>query len=60
MSEQNVRRVLRMIAEDAEKDIREFDGKPFNGKTVAELFGYHGASIAALAQIVESLIPEEN
>ena len=44
--------VLKMIANDMEKDAKSFDGKPFNGKTVAEHFGYQGAAIAALANII--------
>jgi len=48
--------VLKMIEEDMENDAREFDGKPFNGKTVAEYFGNQGAAIAALARIVRKTI----
>ncbi len=56
--------VLELIAEDVENDASDFDGKPFNGRTVAEYFGNHGAAIAALAEIVKSHIeshptPEE-
>lgn len=53
------REVLRMIAADAEADARDFDGKPFTGKNVAEYFGYHGAAIASLAKILETLLPED-
>jgi hypothetical protein len=52
--------VLEMIAKDAENDATEFDGKPFNGKTVAEYFGNQGAAIAALANILKSLIEAES
>ena len=48
-----------MKAEDAKKDARAFDGKPFDGKTVAEYFGNHGAAIAALATIVKELVKKE-
>ena len=41
-------KVLGQIAEDMRKD-----AKNFNGRTVAEYFGYHGAAIAALANILE-------
>ena len=51
--------VLEAIAKDMEDDARNFDGKPFNGKTVAEYFGNQGAAIAALADIVKSLITAE-
>lgn len=47
--------VCREIAADMENDATAFDGKPFNGRTVAEYFGNHGAAIAALAKIVEGL-----
>ncbi len=48
--------ILRMIAEDMKSDAKNFDGKPFNGKTVAEYFGNQGAAIAALAKIMISIL----
>lgn len=48
--------VLDMIAKDMEEDAKKFDGKPFDGKTVAEYFGNQGAAIASLAMIVKDLI----
>jgi hypothetical protein len=48
------------IAADAKKDAADFDGQPFTGKTVGTYFGYHGASIAALADICKELINELN
>ena len=51
--------ILEMIQKDMENDAKKFDGKPFNGKTVAEYFGNQGAAIAALARIVSSVIKEE-
>lgn len=51
-------KILHMIAEDMKNDAREFDGKPFNGKTVAEYFGYQGAAIASIAKILSSFIEE--
>ena len=50
--------VLATIQKDMENDAKEFDGKLFNGKTVAEYFGNQGAAIAALARIVASIIKE--
>ena len=44
--------VLDMIIADMKADAEKFDGRPFNGKTVAEYFGNQGAAIAALARIV--------
>ena len=41
-------------------DAKNFDGRPFNGKTVAEYFGNQGAAIAALADMIkEGLIKHE-
>lgn len=48
--------ILNTIAEDMKNDAEKFDGKPFNGKTVAEYFGNQGAAIAALANIVKSIL----
>ena len=53
MTEQKIN-VLEMIAKDMENDAKAFDGRPFNGKTVAEYFGNQGAAIAALANIIKS------
>lgn len=52
-------RVLKTIADDMESDAKRFDGKPFDGKTVAEYFGCQGAAIAALADIVKEILEEE-
>lgn len=51
--------ICEQIAEDAKNDATQFDGKPFNGKTVAEYLGNHGASIAALANLVKSILEEK-
>ncbi len=48
--------VLDMIAEDMKNDAKNFDGKPFNGRTVAEYFGHQGAAIAALAKTLKSIV----
>ena len=53
-----ISKVLDTISDDMKNDAIEFDGKPFNGKTVAEYFGYQGAAIAALAGIVKKIISE--
>lgn len=49
-------KVLKMIADDMKNDAKNFDGQPFNGKTVARYFGNQGAAIAALANIMQSII----
>jgi hypothetical protein len=51
--------VLKMIADDMKNDAKNFDGRPFNGKTVAEYFGNQGAAIAALANIVRSMLEDK-
>jgi len=51
--------VLKMIADDMKNDASNFDGRPFNGKTVAEYFGNQGAAIAALANIIKSILEKE-
>ena len=53
-------KVLEMIAQDVENDAKEFDGQPFNGKTVAEYFGKQGAAIQALAKIVKDYLKEDS
>ena len=40
--------------------MKNFDGRPFNGKVVAEYFGNHGAAIAALADIMKTIIKNQN
>ena len=51
--------VCEMIAEDAKNDAKNFDGRVFNGRVVAEYFGNHGAAIAALADIIKSMLEEK-
>lgn len=51
-------RVLDWTAADMKNDAENFDGRPFNGKTVAEYFGNQGAAISALANIVKSILEQ--
>ena len=44
------------ISKDVEQDAKDFNGKPLDGKTVATYFGYHGAAINALANILKEVI----
>ncbi len=53
-------KVLEMIARGMEEDAKSFDGRPFNGRTVAEYFGNQGAAIATLARIMKSILMENN
>ena len=50
--------ILEMIAQDMADDAKNFDGKEFNGRNVAEYFGYQGAAIKALADILKKIIRE--
>ena len=52
-------KVLEMIAQDMKNDAKKFDGRPFNGRTVAEYFGNQGAAIAALANIIKSILMDK-
>jgi hypothetical protein len=52
-------KILEMIEEDMRNDAEKFDGRPFNGRTVAEYFGNQGAAIAELARIVKSILEKE-
>ena len=51
----SITEVLDQIAQDMAADAKRFDGQPFNGKTVGEYFGNHGAAIAALARIIKTI-----
>jgi len=53
------RQICQEIAADMQADARAFEGRPFDGRTVAEYFGHQGAAIAGLARIVETLLPAE-
>lgn len=50
--------VVGMIIDDAESDANKLDGRPFNGKEVAEIFGETLALIQALGKIVKSILEE--
>lgn len=52
--------VLEMISEDMANDAESFDGRPFNGRTVAEYFGNQGAAISALARIMKYIISDKS
>lgn len=51
-------KVLEMIMADTENDAMYYEGKPFNGRNVAEYFGKQGAAIAALANIIKLMLEE--
>ena len=56
MSKAKDLQILDLIIEDCEKDVREFEGKQFTGKTVGEMHGIIEAKIDALAKILKRVI----
>jgi hypothetical protein len=50
--------ICRTIAADMAQDAKDFDGKPFNGRTAAEYFGHQGAAIAALANALAEVLAD--
>ena len=51
----NDRKVLDMIIDDLQEDAYALDGQPFDGKTVARVFGELMATTRALACIVRNM-----
>ena len=51
-------KVLDMVLEDTPKDAKALDGKPFNGKIVAEQFGVLYAQLEAVTKVVKLLVLE--
>jgi hypothetical protein len=51
-------KICEQVAADVESDAKEFDGKPFTGKTVAQYFGNHGAAINALANVLKEILKQ--
>lgn len=60
MTKERMLEVCKQISEDVENDAKEFDGKPFDGKTVAQYFGYHGAAIKSISDMLTHLIESSN
>ena len=48
-----------MIIEDIKQDVIDADGKPFTGKTLAELHGNLCATIEALTNIMKKHLEEK-
>lgn len=46
------------IVRDMERDVAAFDGRPLDGRTVAEIHGTLAAAVASLAKVVRTLLPE--
>ena len=60
MNKVRMTETLELIAYDMKNDAKEFDGRPFTGRVVAEYFGNQGAAIAALAEIVKVMLNKED
>ncbi|MEO6305079.1 MAG: hypothetical protein ABIP51_18115 [Bacteroidia bacterium] len=56
MDKNKLLKICEQVSFDVENDAKEFDGKPFDGKTVATYFGNHGAAIQALSDVLKELI----
>ncbi len=50
--------LITVITKDIEDDLANMEGRPLNGRVVAEQFGYQGAAISALANLVSGLFLE--
>ena len=55
-SKDDLIRVCEQVSNDMEKDSKELDGKPFDGKTVATYFGYQAAAIRALSEVIKRML----
>lgn len=51
-------KICNQVSRDVENDAKEFDGKPFTGKVVAEYLGNHGAAINALSLVLLKLLED--
>jgi len=51
-------KVMKSVAEDMGNDARNFDGQPFDGKTVAAYLGNLGAGVTAVANAVKTILEE--
>lgn len=47
---------LEAISEDMERDVKAFEGQPFNGRTVSTWLGYQAAAINALAKSMKEIL----
>ncbi len=59
MDKEKVIKVLGMIADDAEKDVNEAEGKPFTGRNVSEFNGKQNAMIRKLALTLKEILEDE-
>ena len=60
MNRERLIEICEQVASDVENDAKGFDGKPFDGKTVATYFGNRGAAIKALSDIIKEMLKNES
>jgi hypothetical protein len=53
-------KICEMVSADVESDVNEFEGKPFDGRTVATYFGNQAAAIKALSDVLKRLIEQHD
>lgn len=49
---------LEMIVANMKREAKCFDGRPFNGKVIAEYFGNLEAAIVEMANIMDSILKQ--
>lgn len=59
MSKAKIVKVMDMIIEDCEQDVKDFEHAPFTGRTVGQLHGILEAKIDALAKAIKELAEVE-
>ena len=52
-------KVCEQVSADVENDVHDFEGKSFNGRTIATYFGCQAAAIKALSNVLKRLIEEQ-
>ncbi len=58
MKHDKILKVLNMIAEDMENDVKHFEGQEFNGRNVSKQLGNQAAAIQALALCLTGVIED--
>jgi len=56
MNKDRILKVLNLLIDDCEKDVDDFDGREFDGKTLGELHGVIEAKIQAHAKIIKEML----
>lgn len=49
---------MQLVIDETQKDVHEMEGKPFNGKVVAEYHGYMSAGLVAMAETIKEILEE--